>query len=385
MDSSAKEIRRPLGIGWQLSPATGWGVYGINLAMALSAGRRFAPVSLVHPIGSGGGYAPQGTVLEAARAQYYEFARVSGGAAGRKVTCPFPVLHPLGNQLVRLRQTGGDNNAAKRMHLVGTPDIGVVFMEYSPPNALAIRRAEEYTAIVTGSTWNADILRRQGIANVTLVRQGIDPSLFYPSSSAPAFGDRFVVFSGGKLEYRKAQDIVVAAFRTFHARHPDALLATSWQNLYPGPLVRAMALRGNVISAPAVKNGALDISSWLVNNGLPPGSFVDHGIVPNHLMAEVIRNADVALFPNRCEGGTNLVAMECMASGVPVILSANTGHLDLIHPDRCLSLNAQSPVTPPNSAAGVDGWGESDVDEVVEALEAVYSDRKAAKTRAAAA
>ena len=47
-------------------------------------------------------------------------------------------------------------------------------------------------------------------------------------------------------------------------------------------------------------------------------------------MPDVLRRADVALFPNRCEGGTNLVAMEAAAVGVPVVLSANTGHLDVI-------------------------------------------------------
>ena len=44
-------------------------------------------------------------------------------------------------------------------------------------------------------------------------------------------------------------------------------------------------------------------------------------------MGAVMQEADVALFPNRCEGGNNLVALEAIASGVPTILSANTGHL----------------------------------------------------------
>ena len=42
-----------------------------------------------------------------------------------------------------------------------------------------------------------------------------------------------VIFSGGKLELRKGQDLVVAAFKIFHARHPDALLISSWQNGWP--------------------------------------------------------------------------------------------------------------------------------------------------------
>lgn len=42
-------------------------------------------------------------------------------------------------------------------------------------------------------------------------------------------------------------------------------------------------------------------------------------------LAEALAEADVALFPNRGEGGTNLMAMQAMASGVPTVLSANSG------------------------------------------------------------
>ena len=46
-------------------------------------------------------------------------------------------------------------------------------------------------------------------------------------------GERFIVYSGGKLEHRKGQDIVVAAFREFVKTHPDAVLATTWHNQWP--------------------------------------------------------------------------------------------------------------------------------------------------------
>jgi glycosyltransferase involved in cell wall biosynthesis len=91
---------------------------------------------------------------------------------------------------------------------------------------------------------------------------------------------------------------------------------------------------------------------------------------------------DVALFPNRCEPGTNLVAMEAMACGVPTILSANSGHLDLIEVENGYPLTKQAPL--PGIEAGVDGlagWGESDVEEILAALEAAYADRTAARKR----
>jgi hypothetical protein len=39
---------------------------------------------------------------------------------------------------------------------------------------------------------------------------------------------------GGKLELRKGQDLVVAAFRVFRQRHPEARLIVAWHNSWLG-------------------------------------------------------------------------------------------------------------------------------------------------------
>ncbi len=39
---------------------------------------------------------------------------------------------------------------------------------------------------------------------------------------------KFVVFSGGKLEFRKGQDLAVAAMRIFMQRHSDVVFITAW-------------------------------------------------------------------------------------------------------------------------------------------------------------
>ena len=74
--------------------------------------------------------------------------------------------------------------------------------------------------------------------------------------------------------------------------------------------------------APEFPEGKVDYGVWTRDNGIAANQFLDRGAVPNALMPPVLREMDVALFPNRSEGGTNLVAMECMACGVPTILSA---------------------------------------------------------------
>jgi glycosyltransferase involved in cell wall biosynthesis len=143
---------------------------------------------------------------------------------------------------------------------------------------------------------------------------------------------------------------------------------------------------GNVAGLPNInRDGSLGISQWLVANGLPVDSFIDIGLIPNHLTGQILREADCAVFTNRCEGGTNLVAMESMACGIPTILSANTGHLDLIYHNICYPLSNQGRVKPTAHFSGVEGWGESEVAEVVEALEQIYTNREESKSRGLAA
>jgi glycosyltransferase involved in cell wall biosynthesis len=214
--------------------------------------------------------------------------------------------------------------------LTSDRNVGFIFFEDTHLDATALARANAFDLMLAGSTWNAEVLKGYGVNNVHTVLQGIDPTLHHPAAKSRAWRDRFVIFSGGKLEFRKAQDIVIAAFKIFHARHPEALLITAWHNHWP-QFMRGIETTGNAIGLPAVgRDRRLNISAWLQQNGLPANSFIDIGVVPNYLMPRVVREADAAVFPNRCEGGTNLVAMECLACGIPTVLSANTGHLDLI-------------------------------------------------------
>jgi glycosyltransferase involved in cell wall biosynthesis len=263
----------------------------------------------------------------------------------------------------------------------GRPTIGVVFFETADLGAVPLARAREIPLIVTGSTWNQRVLAEHGLTNVQTVLQGIDPTLFHPAPRSHLLGNRFCIFSGGKLEYRKGQDIVLAAFRLFARRHPDALLVTAWHS--PWPHV-ARTLDQSPFTQPVcfAEDGRLDIPAWAAANEIDPVQILDLGQVPNRSLPAVLREMDVAVFANRSEGGTNLVAMECMACGVPVVLSENTGHLDLIGDDVCFPLHTQTTLDGIGAGIGdTPGWGESSVDEIVENLEHIYADRASAQRR----
>ena len=369
-ETPVAEPTRWVAFDWEVRGDTGWGVYGLNLATQLTLRGDTTPVVLA---------CNEATLPPLVRHRLRDALEASRPAAQAlasgtaEVDIDGAVLRAYGNGFI---------GAPHGPRLHGNKNVGVIFFEDTHFDDTAINYARLHDAIIAGSSWNAEVLRAYGLTNVHTVVQGIDPSVYHPAPRTGVFGDRFVVFSGGKLEYRKGQDIVVAAFRRFVKNHPDALLVTAWHNHWP-QLIADLELAGHVRGVPRLANGALQIGEWLAANGVPTHASLDVGLTPNALMGQVVREADVALFTNRCEGGTNLVAMECMAAGVPTIVSANTGHLDLTATGGCFALRGQNAVKHPTKYyTGVDGWGESDVDEIVALLERLYSDRALARERA---
>lgn len=349
-----------LGITWALSSLSGYGVYGKHLALSWlkRGGSRLAlyqsPFALAfNPL--------EERLLSPHLAAGADFER-SGQTAGPQ----HPVLHGLGN---------GMSLHPMSERVFGSPDIGCVAFEDTRFAAPELARARRFAHLIAISDWNAQHLRALGFDNVVLARQGIAPDLFHPRPKRGLFKDRFVLFSGGKLEYRKGQDIVLAVFRRFLARHPEALLLAAWQSPHAED-AKPFALAGHAQGLPE-KNGqgGLHLAKWAAANGVPADNFLDLGYAPNSEMPAVLAECDAALFPNRCEGGTNLVAMECLALGLPVILADNTGQRDLLRLVGGVALGKQALVKPAHPNHGVEGWGESDVDEALEALEALYQAR----------
>lgn len=366
--------RTPVILTWAPSSYSGWGVYGLNLFLEWADDPDWLPLTAMN-------FSRDWIVLDGLRRRRIEpFLQeslrlqndVMSPNAGREVVTSGPVLHAIGNRFSAARPPQG-------ALLRGRPNIGIMFFEHTSLGPAAVDAARAYSLIVTGSRWNEEVLRSAGVANVRTLLQGIDAGLFLAGPRAGWYRDRFVVFSGGKLEPRKGQDLVLRAFRAFAQRHPESLLVTAWQSPFP-QFARALG-------APLAPNGGVDVKGWAVANGLAAEQIIDLGPTTNSLMPPVLREADVALFTNRAEGGTNLVAMEAMACGVPCVLSRNTGHRDIMtapgDPEpNCYPLERQSAV-PDVDGGGTDGWGESDVEEAVEALEAVWRDRAEAATRAA--
>ena len=362
-------------IHWGISSYFGWGVYGLNLALHWSNDPDLEPVCSRPIQTSGISLDPlrfrllQPFIEESAR---FDDRLKEHVKTNSSVRVDVPLLMPLGDDFIGLP-------TAYNTSIEGSPTIGVAFFEDPNLTPEAVARASQYTKIITGSSWNESVLRSYGVNNVETILQGVDSTLFHPAPRSGMFRDKFLIFSGGKLEFRKGQDLVLRAFREFAKRHPDAVLVTAWHSPWP-QTARTLDSVSNLPPVPSNKDGKIDVAGWARVSGIPTDQFLDLGSIPNSQMPQILREMDVAVFPNRGEGGTNLVAMECMACGTPVILSANTGHLDLIQEGNCYPLNQQSLVNRIHKSDQVlTGWGESSVPEIIEHLERIYSERKTAK------
>jgi tetratricopeptide (TPR) repeat protein len=98
-------------------------------------------------------------------------------------------------------------------------------------------------------------------------------------------------------------------------------------------------------------------------------------------MREAYAASDVGLFPNRCEGGNNMVMCEYMACGRTVIASTMTGHMDVITSKNAFCLAHYEPVIALHDGCPAGVWFEASIDEIVAHLEQAYFDRAALASR----
>jgi len=259
-------------------------------------------------------------------------------------------------------------------HARGRQNFGYTFFENElTPHSL--ENAKRYDLILAGSSWCRDRLVERGISNCGVLIQGIDPNLFYPVEDGRDESERFVLFSGGKFELRKGQDLVLKAVKILQDKYPDIWLVNCWYNIWP----ESMRL---MTHSPHIRF-QIHPGSWqdlmgrtYAANGLDPERIVTCDLMPPDLQRELYRNTDLGVFPNRCEGGTNLVLMEYMACAKPVIASYMSGHTDVVNEGNALLLKQLRDyiIVDPDRKPFA-RWQEPSVDELVAQIEHAYHHR----------
>jgi len=255
----------------------------------------------------------------------------------------------------------------------GTHNFGYTFFENElMPQSL--RKARDYDLIFAGSTWCKERLVEAAIKNVDVLIQGVDQEIFHPITEEKG-QDQFVIFSGGKFELRKGQDLVMQAIKILQAKHSDIVLMNVWCNKWPQTM-QMMSLSPH-IRFQLRGNSWLEVMDHLyIINGIDSGRIITHPIVSNHQLRSFYQQTDLGLFPNRCEGGTNLVLMEYMACAKPVVATYTSGHKDILTENNSLMLThlRRFPVHDQKKRL-IASWEEPSLDELVAAIEYAYHHR----------
>lgn len=259
-------------------------------------------------------------------------------------------------------------------------NIGYTFFEDNILLPEYIENAKKYfDIVVTGSTWCEEILKNYGLHNTKTVIQGIDPQIFNPNGNQKEyFKDKFVIFSGGKFELRKGQDLVIKAFKILQDKYDDVLLVNSWFNLWESSF-NTMKASPFIKFSPMSGNYVQTINKILHDNGINLDNVITLKPQPNYSMARIYKNTDIGLFPNRCEGGTNLVLMEYMACGKPAIASYNSGHIDILNDKNSIMLKDLQQIKINDRKNDIAAWDCPTLDEIVANLEWAYKNRKKLK------
>jgi tetratricopeptide (TPR) repeat protein/glycosyltransferase involved in cell wall biosynthesis len=252
-----------------------------------------------------------------------------------------------------------------------------VFENELTPKSVA--NAKNFDKVVTASTWDYEKLLAAGINNADLVIQGIDPKMFYPDDTKRN-ENLFVIFSGGKFEIRKGQDLILKAVSILQKKYPDIILINAWYNVWVESL-RLMKYSKYIKYEEKGNTWDEFMNNIYYCNDIDSKRVFTLPLVPNKDLRKIYLKSDIGLFPNRCEGGTNLVMMEYMACGKPVIASYNTGQKDVLTDDNSLMLKQMKEYKLFDSENKLFAdWEEPDLDEIIEKIEFAYHNRNVLKT-----
>ena len=179
---------------------------------------------------------------------------------------------------------------------------------------------------------------------------------------------------------RKGQDILLRAVKILQEKYADVYLVNCWVNMWPESL-RQMT------SSPYLEFSYQADESWndlmrrtYLANGLDPDRICTMGLVPHDELRTLFKQTDIGVFPNRCEGGTNLVLMEYMACAKPVIAAFASGHKDILTEENALLLRQLKSINMVGDDGALIGrWKDPSLEELVAQLEYAYHHRHVLK------
>lgn len=174
-----------------------------------------------------------------------------------------------------------------------------------------LRSAELADRVWVPSNWGRRVLVANGIADhkIDVIPEGVDSSLFHSHGRSRKTGP-FVFLAVGKYEIRKSYTEIFTAFAAEFGRNPDVELVIKSDYFRDGNI------KAQQMIADLQSHG---FENWRLNWG-----HVDHVAI-----ADMYRTADVFVSAPRGEAW-GLPIIEAAASGLPVISTMYSGHLDFL-------------------------------------------------------
>lgn len=316
---------------WMIGQASGWGNYGKGLALALR--RLGVGVTLTD------GVSPDaGPIHSAPHLLDYQ-------GEG-----PTVVLHPVGNTFAACPESSHDLRVA------------LVVAESTTLTPQQVANLRTYDLLLVGCEWFRKVLVLHDLPSVRFP-QGVDTLTFSPGRQRLARGpnDPFLIYAGGKLEYRKGQDLVIETFKQLRRRFPEipATLVCQWNNFWPGT-VGDLHFTGHLTSLPTFgeERKQFDFAAWLPTQGIPLSDVILLDPMLSENLAAVIRECDAGLFLSRAEGNVNMSLAEVLACGITSVVSGNTGHLEYLNEPLVMLASTWPTHRVPTGYLGAEGWGE---------------------------
>lgn len=232
-------------------------------------------------------------------------------------------------------------------HTWGAKNIGYLFYEGETLTDEQINNLKRYDVVLSGSKWSEKVIRRHGIECGYLI-QGVNTKIFYPRKHSERTD--FVVFSGGKWEHRKGQDLVIRVVKRLSEELPNVVLYHNWSNIFD--YERA---------DEEIKSSLEGVKHLWIH------------LEDQKELSRIMADTDIGIFLNRCEGGTNLVLMEYLACGNTAVVRADTGQKDVVSDKTAFLVNGSDDEVV-DSAVGHIEYAYSNIKELREmGLEAARS------------
>jgi glycosyltransferase involved in cell wall biosynthesis len=249
------------------------------------------------------------------------------------------------------------------LHAGRGPRLGFPIFEVNRFGPRALHHLAAQDRLLVCSAWARGVLLENGLWRqpIDIVPLGVDRAVFHERLDPGPARDETVFLQVGKLEPRKGQRELLAAFEAAFTPSDKVRLVLACHN----PFLAAEAM--------AAATAPFRRSRLAARITLHLKPFATHGDV-----ARLMASADCGVFASRAEGW-NLEALELLSCGREVIATAYSGHTAFLTAEnaRLVEIDALEDAIGFSDDGGAwAAWGPRQHEQLVEHLRAVHARRR---------